>query len=200
MFTGIVEDVGRVVEWRGGHLAVQQPEIAPRLAVGGSIAVNGVCLTVVEVEGGVFFADVVPETRRRTNLGCLVPGALVNLERPLTLSDGLDGHLVQGHVDGTAQVLEVRQVELGREVSFELAPELAPFVAEKGSVTVDGVSLTVAGVDDGSRSFWVALIPHTLARTAAQSYVPGTLVNVEVDVVARYVARLIGRPAPAGNG
>src|SRR5262245_431574 len=134
MFTGIVEDVGRVVEWRtGGHLAIEQPEIASRLAVGGSVAVNGVCLTVVGVEGGVFFADVVPETRRRTNLGGLAPEALVNLERPLTLGDGLDGHLVQGHVDGTARVLEVRQVELGREVSFELPPELAPFVAEKGS-------------------------------------------------------------------
>jgi riboflavin synthase len=197
MFTGIVEAVGRVVEWRASHLAVHQPGLAAQLEVGGSIAVNGACLTVVEVEDGTFFADVVPETLGRTNLGRLEPGDLVNLERPLRLSDGLDGHLVQGHVDGTARVLEVRRVDLGREVSFDLPTTLAPFVAEKGSVTVDGISLTVAGVDDRSHSFSVALIPHTLASTVAQSYVPGTLVNVETDVVARYVARLIGTPVQA---
>ncbi len=199
MFTGIVEVVGRVVEWRTGHLGVHQPELVGGLGVGGSVAVNGVCLTVVAVEGGAFFADVVPETRSRTNLGRLRPGDAVNLERPLTLGRGLDGHLVQGHVDGTARVLRVRPVELGREITFTLPAELAPFVAEKGSITVDGISLTVAGVDDTGPSFSVALIPHTLAVTVAGSYVPGTLVNVEVDVVARYVARLVGRSAEAGS-
>jgi riboflavin synthase len=199
MFTGIVAEMGRVVEWRAGHLGIHQPEIAGGLQVGGSIAVNGVCLTVVGLEGGAFFADVVPETQSRTNLGQLRPGDPVNLERPLTLDRGLDGHLVQGHVDGTTRVVGLRPVALGREVAFALPAELAPFVAEKGSIAVDGVSLTVAGVDDEGPTFSVALIPHTLAVTIAGQYVPGTLVNVEVDVLARYVARLIDQPVQAGS-
>jgi riboflavin synthase len=199
MFTGIVEAVGRVVDWRQGHLAVREAGLAPDLDAGASVAVNGVCLTVVEVEGDTFFADVVPETRARTNLGRLRAGDAVNLERPLTLGKGLDGHLVQGHVDGTAEVAAVRDVELGRELSFRLPAGLAPFVAEKGSIAVDGVSLTVAGVDDDDTGagFSVALIPYTLAHTVAGSYVRGTLVNVEVDVVARYVARLVRGGAPS---
>src|SRR5919197_2498425 len=116
MFTGIVACLGRVVEWRPGHLAIAQLEVAPRLERGGSIAVNGVCLTVTGVEGATFFADVVPETLRRTNLGELRPGDQVNLELPLRLEQGLDGHLVQGHVDATARVTGTREVELGREV------------------------------------------------------------------------------------
>jgi riboflavin synthase len=196
MFTGIVAAVGEVVEWRTGHLAVRS-ELAPRLEVGGSIAVNGVCLTVVEVEGGVFFADVVPETRRRTNLGLLEAGGRVNLERPVRADQGLDGHVLQGHVDGTGRVLAVAGVEMGREIRFELPTELMPYVAEKGSIAIDGISLTVMEVDDATSSCGVALIPHTLGATIAGQYVPGTLVNVEVDVVARYVARLIGRTAPA---
>jgi riboflavin synthase len=197
MFTGIVGTVGRVVEWRTGHLAVRS-ELAPGLEVGGSIAVNGVCLTVVEVEGETFFADVVPETRSRTNLGLLEAGRRVNLELPLRPEQGLDGHLVQGHVDGTAHVAAVTDVEMGRELDFELPADLAPYVAEKGSIAVDGTSLTVAGVDDARGTFRVALIPHTLGATIAGQYVPGTLVNVEVDVVARYVARLIRHAAQAG--
>ena len=197
MFTGIVETVGQVVEWRAGHLAVRS-RLAPRLEVGGSIAVNGACLTVVEVEGEVFFADVVPETRRRTNVGLLEPGDGVNLERPLRADRGLDGHLVQGHVDGTARVAAVVEVEMGRELDFELPAGLAPYVAEKGAIAVDGVSLTVTRVGDHPDSFGVALIPYTLDRTIAGQYVPGTLVNVEVDVVARYVARLMRRSAEAG--
>ncbi len=184
-------------EWRRGHLGVETP-LTVRLEVGGSIAVSGVCLTVVEVEGGCFFADVVPETLSRTNLGRLRPGDEVNLELPLTLHQGLDGHLVQGHVDGCGRVTSIREVELGREVGFELSADLAPYVAEKGSVTVDGVSLTVTGVDDVARTFSAALIPHTLERTIAGSYVPGTLVNLEVDVVARYVARLMAHSREAG--
>src|SRR5215471_3591328 len=197
MFTGIVGAVGQVVEWRTGHLAVRS-QVAPSLGVGASIAVNGVCLTVVEVEGGVFFADVVPETRRRTNLGLLAPGASVNLERPVRADQGLDGHVLQGHVDGTGRVVSVADVDMGREVRFELPAELMPYVAEKGSIAIDGTSLTVMGVDDATSSCSIALIPHTLGATIAGQYVPGTLVNVEVDVVARYVARLIGRTAPAG--
>lgn len=192
MFTGIVSATGRVTEWRPGRLGVQS-EAASTLQIGGSIAVNGVCLTVVEIEGETFFADVVPETRARTNLGMLRHGDPVNLEPPLAMHQGLDGHLVQGHVDATARVREVRAVELGREVAFELPAALARYVAEKGSIAIDGTSLTVAGVDDGRATFSVALIPHTLARTIAGQYVPGTLVNVEVDVVARYVERMLDR-------
>jgi riboflavin synthase len=197
MFTGIISATGRVIEWRPGRLGIAQPDLARRLDVGSSVAVNGACLTVVEVEGGTFFADVVPETRRRTNLGHLSPGDQVNLELPLTLAQGLDGHLVQGHVDAVARVVGVADVELGREVRFELPDALAPYVTEKGSITLDGTSLTVAGVDDADRSFSVALIPHTLQHTVAHSYVRGTLVNVEVDVVARYVARVMGFQALA---
>jgi len=197
MFTGIVETVGQVVEWRTGHLAVRS-ELASRLEVGGSIAVNGVCLTVVEVEGETFFADVVPETRRRTNIGLLESRHGVNLELPVRAAQGLDGHLVQGHVDGVASVVRVADVDLGRELTFDLPPDLAPYVAEKGSIALDGVSLTVAGVDDPPGTFRIALIPHTLERTIAGRYDPGTLVNVEVDVVARYVARLIRHTAQVG--
>jgi riboflavin synthase len=204
MFTGIVAGRGRVVEMRESHLGVEAPTALPPPKVSGSIAINGVCLTVVGSEGRVFFADVVPETRRRTNLGKLRPGDEVNLEAPLHLDQGLDGHLVQGHVDGTAEVLEVSPADQGRELTIELPAPLAPYVAEKGSVAVDGVSLTVAGIDAalpparertgkgvGGQSFRVALIPHTLRETIAGTYRQGTVVNLEVDVVARYVERML---------
>jgi riboflavin synthase len=161
--------------------------------------VNGVCLTVTEREGAVFFADVVPETQRRTNLGRLKPGEPVNLELPLRADQGLDGHLVQGHVDGTGLVESSRKVELGQEVDIGVPRELAGFLAEKGSIAVDGTSLTVAGVDDDRGVFSVALIPYTLDHTISGFYVPGTLVNLEVDVVARYVQRLLGHSPPEGG-
>jgi riboflavin synthase len=191
VFTGIIGSVGRVVERRPGRLAIDQAEVAARLSRGGSVAVNGVCLTVTEIEGATFSTDVVPETLRRSNLGRLGPGEGVNLELPLRLQDGVDGHLVQGHVDATARVSSVRDVELGREVSFDLPAELAPYVAEKGSIAVDGTSLTVAAVDERATTFTVALIPHTLERTIARHYAAGWLVNLEVDVVARYLERLM---------
>ncbi|MBO0702551.1 MAG: riboflavin synthase [Candidatus Dormibacteraeota bacterium] len=191
MFTGIISALGTVVEWRPGHLGIAAPDLRRGLVIGASVSVNGVCLTVVELEGANFFCDVVPETRERTNLGLLQPGDLVNLEPALRADQGLDGHLVQGHVDGTARVLEVRPVELGREVRIELPEALAPFVAEKGSIAVDGTSLTVTTVDD--HSFGIAFIPHTLEVTVAGAYRPRSLVNLEVDVVARYVARLLRR-------
>jgi riboflavin synthase len=189
MFTGIVSARGRVAEVRSGQLGIEAPDLVRHLAVGGSIAVNGVCLTVIETEGSVFFADVVPETIRRTNLGLLAPGDEVNLEPPLRLDRGLDGHLVQGHVDGTGRVEEIREVELGLEVGIGLPPDLAAYVAEKGSISVDGTSLTVAGVHDGG--FSVAIIPHTRSSTIVGTYREGTVVNLEVDVVARYVERLM---------
>jgi riboflavin synthase len=191
MFTGIVAGGGRVTESRPGRLGIQHGPTAERLEIGASVAVNGVCLTVVETEGDVFYADVVPETRKRTNLGGLKPGDPVNLELPLTPNAMLDGHLVQGHVDGTARIKEVASTELGKEVGIELPDNLARYVAEKGSIAVDGVSLTVVQVSDDGKQFKIAYIPHTLEETTAGAYQPGTLVNLEVDVVARYVERLV---------
>lgn len=192
MFTGIVSAIGKVVGEgpKKGHLAIECFALAPKLAMGGSISVNGVCLTVVELGRDFFRADVVPETFARTNLGDLHPGHEVNLETPLTLASPLDGHLVQGHVDATARVSEVTDVAQGKEVSIELPKQLSRYVAEKGSIAVDGVSLTVKELD--STSFKVALIPHTLEQTVAKHYAPGHKVNLEVDLLARYLERLAG--------
>ena len=200
MFTGIVSGTGRVAPVapapaatvaRPGRLAIEHAPTTTGAELGQSISVNGVCLTVVEIRGAVFEADVVPETLRRTNLGRLQPGDEVNLESPLRLDQGLHGHLVQGHIDATAAVRAVTEVDQGREVTIDLPATLAPYVAEKGSIAVDGVSLTVAAIDDNGGSFTVAYIPHTLASTIAGAYRPGTTVNLEVDVVARYVERLV---------
>jgi riboflavin synthase len=191
MFTGIVSGLGRVTEAGDGRLRIEHPATTERTNVGGSVAVNGVCLTVVEHNRGSFRAEVVPETLRRSNLGALKPGDRVNLELPVSPEGLLDGHLVQGHVDATAAVVSIRRVQLGREVEIDLPEEVARYVAEKGSIAIDGASLTVARVDDGKASFTVALIPHTLENTVAGSYTEGTRVNLEVDVIARYLERLV---------
>jgi riboflavin synthase len=193
MFTGIVSAVSKVVEADGKRIGIDHASIARHLKIGGSIAVNGCCLTVVKKKGRVFYMDVVPETLRRTNLGALQAGTEVNLELPLGASSTLDGHLVQGHVDATATVRSVNKVASGREVTIQLPPRLARFVAAKGSIAVDGVSLTVATVDKPPGTFGVALIPHTLAVTTAGGYQKGTVVNLEADIVARYVARNLRR-------
>ena len=193
MFTGIVSAVSKVVAAERGRIGIDHAWIARHLKVGGSIAVNGCCLTVVKKKGPVFYADVVPETLRRTNLGALTLGAEVNLELPLSAASLLDGHLVQGHVDSTAKVKTVEKAGTGREVTIELPASLARFVALKGSIAVDGVSLTVAAVDKPPGTFRVALIPHTLEMTIAGTYRAGTVVNLEADVVARYVARNLRR-------
>jgi len=148
---------------------------------------------VVKKRGPVFYMDVVPETLRRTNLGALKKGQEVNLELPVTAAATLDGHLVQGHVDATATVKRVDKVASGREVTIELPTALSRFVAAKGSIAVDGVSLTVAAVDQPPGTFKVALIPHTLEMTIANDYKPGSMVNLEADIVARYVARNLRR-------
>jgi riboflavin synthase len=191
MFTGIVSAASKVVDIRGSRIGIDHAWIAKHLKVGGSVAVNGVCLTVVKKQGPVFFADVVPETRRRTNLGAVKVGDGVNLELPLAASSTLDGHLVQGHIDATARILDVRRVAQGKEVDIELPATISRYVAEKGSIAVDGISLTVAEV--GRNSFKVALIPHTLEATIAKDYKRGTTVNLEADVIARYVARNLRR-------
>jgi riboflavin synthase len=193
MFTGIVSAIGTVIEAGSGRLVIHNAETAKRLSIGASVAVNGCCLTVVKKTGAKFSMDVVPETLRRTALGSLTPGARVNLELPLAADGLLDGHLVQGHIDATGTVVRVAAATAGREVTFELPADLRDFIVEKGSIAVDGVSLTVAAVDDQEGSFTVALIPHTLAVTIAGEYKEGTLVNLEADIVARYVARNLHR-------
>ncbi len=188
MFTGIISEVGTVLQG-GRRITIEAPAAAPKLSLGGSVAVNGVCVTATGLEAATFSADLVDETLARSNLGSLAKGGQVNLELPLRAGDPLDGHLVLGHVDGVGRVLEVREVGVGRELRIELPPELAPFVAEKGGIAVDGASLTVTAARDST--FDVALIPHTLAHTIAGNYRPGSSVNLEVDVLARYVERLV---------
>jgi riboflavin synthase len=193
MFTGIVSAVGSVVEAGSGRLAIGNAETATRLKIGASVAVNGCCLTVVKLAGATFVMDVVPETMRRTALGSLTHGSRVNLELPLAVDGLLDGHLVQGHIDATGKVVQVVSAAAGREVTIEFPADLRDFMVEKGSIAVDGVSLTVAAVDDQAATFTVALIPHTLAVTIADEYREGTVVNLEADIVARYVARNLRR-------
>ena len=194
MFTGLVADKGTIRAIRDGRLEVETA-LGAHLADGDSVAVNGVCLTAVEPHVDGFAADVMPETLRRSSLGPLGPGAEVNLELPLRAGDRMGGHVVQGHVDGTGEVESVRGEGNARVVRIAAAPELLRYVVEKGSIAVDGVSLTVAEVDD--EGFTVALIPETLERTTLGSAGPGRTVNIEVDVLAKYVEKLARRAAPA---
>jgi riboflavin synthase len=191
MFTGLVTDTGtvRAVEREpaGARLEVETA-LAGELSEGDSIAVNGVCLTAVTVAGGVFRADVMAETLRRSSLGPLEPGDAVNLELPLRPEDRLGGHFVQGHVDGTGTVDSVTVDGFASVVRIAAEPGLLRYVVEKGSIAVDGVSLTVAELDD--EGFTVSLIPETLDRTTLGAAVPGRVVNLEVDVLAKYVEKL----------
>jgi riboflavin synthase len=173
----------------GARLEVEAPWLAGELRLGESVAVNGCCVTVAEVTAARFAADLVAETLRRTALGGLTAGARVNLERPMALGGRLGGHLVQGHVDGVARVLDRTPVGDGEEVRIELPQDLDRYVVEKGSIAIDGVSLTVAGVGPGW--FAVALVPHTLEVTTLGERRPGDLVQLEVDVIAKYVERLV---------
>jgi riboflavin synthase len=193
MFTGLVQDLGRIVSadrnGEGARVTVQTV-LAGDLAEGDSVAVNGVCLTATEVGDGSFAADVMNETLSKTSLADVQPGADVNLELPLRPSDRLGGHVVQGHVDGLATIAETRDDGFARRVRFETDPELLRYVVEKGSIALDGVSLTV--IEIGDSWFTVSLIPESLERTNLGAAGPGTKVNVEVDVLAKYVERLIG--------
>lgn len=203
MFTGIVQAVGRVsaLEGRGADLRLSVDAGALDLAdvrPGDSIAVNGVCLSAVEVGGAVFSADVSRETLSCTTLGGLAAGAPVNLEKALLPTTRLGGHLVSGHVDGVGRVEDVRAAGLCRVLRISVPAALARYLAAKGSVCVDGVSLTVNAVRGAA--FEVNIIPHTLAHTVIEGYRRGTAVNVEVDVVARYLERLLGGDARAGGG
>ncbi|MGH8934898.1 MAG: riboflavin synthase [Acidimicrobiia bacterium] len=195
MFTGIVEEIGRVTSREetpaGVRLEVGAGAVLVGLRRGDSVAVNGVCLTAVDRRGHTLGLEVVPETLRRTNLGSLIPDDRVNLERAARLGDRLDGHLVQGHVDGTGRVEEFISEDGSRRLRIGLEARLAGYLVEKGSVAVDGVSLTVAAV--GAGWFEVALIPHTLRATTLGLRSVGDVLNLEVDVLAKYVERLLGR-------
>jgi riboflavin synthase len=194
MFTGLVESTARVrridPDGDGVRLEVETP-LAAELAQGDSIAVNGVCLTAVDPDGDRFRADVMAETLRRSSLGPLAEGDPVNVELPLRAGDRLGGHVVQGHVDGTGTVAEARDEGFARLVRIAAPPDLLRYVVEKGSIAVDGVSLTVAAVDESS--FTVSLIPETLERTTLGLAAPGRVVNLEVDVLAKYVEKLVTR-------
>ncbi|MFJ6166330.1 riboflavin synthase [Micromonospora orduensis] len=203
MFTGIVEEMGEVVRVTAtagdsALVAVRGPLVTSDARHGDSIAVNGVCLTVVDVADGVFTADVMGETLRRSALGTLRAGDPVNLERAAALGSRLGGHLVQGHVDGVGEVLSREPAEQWETVRFRLPAALARYVVEKGSITIDGVSLTVAEV--GADEFAVGLIPTTLTLTTLGAKGVGDPVNLEVDVLAKYVERLLGaRVAETGG-
>ena len=205
MFTGLIEEVGTVRRAEGQgeglrRLEIAAPRVCEDLGIGDSVNVNGACQTAVEVKGGAFQVESVAETLRRTTLGDLPPGSPVNLERSLRPTDRLGGHLVLGHVDGVGTVRRLDAA--GGDTVLEVAPpaELVRYLATKGCIAVDGISLTLAGVA-GDGTFAIAIIPHTLAHTNLSQVRAGTRVNLEIDVVARYVERLLeaGRPPVPGG-
>ncbi len=193
MFTGIVAELGEVaaVEHHGGAARLTIRGSTEGVALGESIAVNGVCLTVAGILNGTFTADVMGETLSRSGLGALTPGAPVNLERSARLADRIGGHLVQGHVDATATIISRTPAEHWDQVRISLPGRIARYVVEKGSIAVDGVSLTVSALSDGWFEVW--LIPETLKRTTLGTRKPGEIVNLEVDVIAKYVERLLAQ-------
>ena len=209
MFTGIVEELGETIAvddlGDAAQLTVRGPQVTQDVANGDSIAVNGVCLTVASTSGDTFTADVMRETLNRSSLGALAPGTPVNLERSVRLADRLGGHLVQGHVDGTGTIISRTPAEHWDVVRIGLPPgppDLARYVVEKGSVAVDGISLTTVSVS--ATWFEVSLIPETLKRTTLGAKQPGETVNLEVDVIAKYVEKLLNAQGaavdPAADG
>jgi riboflavin synthase len=201
MFTGLIQDVGTVKELRKGSercqltIATALPMV--ELTRGESIAVNGACLTVVAFGGGVFTADVSPETLDRTTLGELAPGDSVNLERALRLCDRLGGHMVSGHIDGVGTITARRREANAVLFAIRVAPEVARFIVEKGSVAIDGISLTVNAVD--ADSFTLTIIPETLAATTLGDRQSGARINIETDLIGKYVERLL-HPVSATSG
>ncbi len=193
MFTGIVEELGQVAKLEiladAVRISITGPLVVSDAKIGDSISVNGVCLTVTEKTADSFSADVMQETLNRSTLGQLVAGSKVNLERPVTLATRLGGHLVQGHVDGMGKIISRDKSDNWDVVKIEPNPELLKYIVEKGSITVDGTSLTVASVND--KVFTVSLIPETLAKTTLGLVNPGDRVNLEVDVMAKYVEKLM---------
>jgi len=189
VFTGIIEEVGTIGRIGGGVLAIDARRVLTDVQLGDSICVNGICLTVTSFDARHFTADVMPETIRRTSLAELKKGSPVNLERALTLSSRLGGHIVSGHIDGTGEVLSLKQE--GNAVLLQIAADdaLLRGIVEKGSVALDGISLTVAAV--GAQDFTVSLIPHTLQSTNLHTKKKGSRVNIETDIIGKYVERLL---------
>ena len=189
MFTGIIEEVGTVAS-AGARMRIACRLVLEDIKEGASIAVSGVCLTAVNIEPDGFWCDLSPETFARTNLGALRPGSIVNLERAATVGDRLSGHIVQGHVDGTAEFLALEALPDGNWwLKVRIPAELDRYVIHKGSITLDGVSLTVASLD--ASVVGVAIIPHTYQNTAMRNYVLGASINVEVDLIGKYVEKLM---------
>lgn len=194
MFTGIVEEIGTVRHVAptasGSRIEVACTRVLERLGIDDSVSVAGVCLTVVARDDHAFTSDVVPETLSRTTLGRLARGSHVNLERAATLETALGGHLVQGHVDATATLVKRTREGEGVRLRFSMPKGIGKYLVEKGSVTLDGISLTLAGV--AARSFDIAIVPHTATKTTIGALREGDTVNVEVDIIAKYVERLLG--------
>ena len=188
MFTGIIEETGRVVSIKSGKLSIAAGDVLKGIEMGGSIAINGACLTVTDIDAEAFSVDIMLETVKHTNLGQLTVGDMVNLEKPLTLGKPLGGHLVQGHVDDTARVASI--LPAGREliIRFEAPPEVMRYIVKKGFIAVDGISLTVVDLD--AASFMISVVDYTMKHTNLNSRRVGDLVNIEVDVMAKYVERL----------
>jgi riboflavin synthase len=197
MFTGIVEEAGTIAAFEprqsGARVRICCRDVLEDLREGASIAVNGVCLTAVAVSDAFFEADLAPETLARSNLGDLAPGSLVNLERPVTPATRLSGHIVQGHVDGTGEVLALDTLGDGNWwLKTRLSQDLDRYLVHKGSIALDGVSLTIAALEPGP-AVSVAVIPHTFQNTALRATKVGMRMNVEVDILAKHVAKLLGR-------
>ena len=199
MFTGLIADVGTIdtldVRDAGARLRIRTA-LAGEIAAGDSVAVNGACLTAASVDGGAFEADVMNETLSHTSVGSLEPGGRVNLELALRPADRMGGHMVQGHVDATGTVADASVDGIARRLAIDVPNELRRYVVERGSVAVDGVSLTVAGITEGG--FEVSLVPETLERTTLGEAEPGDVVNLEIDVLARYAERLMSEFANRG--
>lgn len=193
MFTGLVEELGTVQrlarQGNSYHLTVGAKKVLENLKIGDSVAVNGACLTVVRMDDSGFTADVMPETVRLTNIGSLQPGSRVNLERTLRLCDGLDGHIVSGHVEGLGTISEQRPEGIAVVVTISTPPELLKYIIKKGSIAIDGISLTVTEVTD--TSFSVSLIPHTAKETTLGLKKVGDSVNLETDILGKYVERML---------
>jgi riboflavin synthase len=187
MFTGIIEEVGRVTAVSSGKLTIAATKVLRGMEPGGSISVNGACLTVTEFGGSSFSVDIMPETLNRTNLGLLRAGDRVNLERPLTMEKFLGGHLVQGHIDDTGRIASVTQQGETTLVRVEASPEVMRYIVEKGFIAVDGISLTVVNID--AASFTVSVVNYTLENTVLGNRKTGDIVNLEIDIIAKYVER-----------
>jgi len=186
VFTGIVEEIGKVISAQADRLVIAASDVLAGTKLGSSLAVNGVCLTVTDVDSNSFAVDVMPETLARTNLGLLQVGDRVNLERPLALGGQIGGHLVQGHIDDTGRVTSVNRDGEARLIRFAASPEVMRFTVAKGFIAVDGVSLTIVNKDSGS--FWVSVVDYTRQNTTLGDKQAGDLVNLEVDIIAKYVA------------